>query len=532
MQTYFDKSLNVAGLKNPQNNFSVCTILQNSDDKRASITAYLGARYSRSADAMIDIAKEIAEAGTNAAERLEKIFHGYGHKSVGDMAQLFVCIENVPIFVSMHTFYVNPVYSGQERSTRYQDFSNPNYIKMPQNSDKKAIELYEQIIKYWISQYNKLKDKTYEALKSAYKVNTDNPKHASALRARSFDTVRYFIPLGVKTSFGIQMSARSFSEFISFFAASPLNTEQNIADMLLQLLGGKNQELLDKGYIPEADGLIRHTEPNHARNKSTQEVLTLIAKYIKPQKNKFNDLNKPITQLSDINVEHNVNIDILIHYALMLYPNADFEIDLKTAKKLGEKIGDILAKYHNHHTQIGNIAQTGAILIDGFADLGTLKDLNRHRSLERFIPIWEPNSKIQNEFERELDEMFALADYLDHPDLKNLKKEYEQAYIDGYKLIQEWLKQAPNLIDEQTFNEYTRYLVTHGHKTRYRMYGSLDDLQYTINLRTRNGGHISYRNLTYKWGIELAEKFPVFKGFMQNVTKVNPFDTFQFVDRS
>ena len=530
MQVYFDKSLHIAGIKDESTDFSVCTILQNPSEKRAAITAYLGARYSRSADAMIDIAREIKAAGTDAAARLEKIFHGYGHKSVGDMAQVFVCIENVPIFISMHTFYSNPVYSGQERSTRFQDFSKPNYIKLPKGTDKQAEELYTKVMNHWIQVYTQLKDKTYIALKRVYKVDEENPKQASALRARAFDTVRYFVPLGMKTSFGIQMSARSFGEFISFLGASPMKAEQQIAKMLLDLLSGNVKELSEQGYIPEADGLVRHTEPNLARVKSTGEILKLIAKYIKPIPNGL--VSKHITHGFKLSTKHDINLDIITHYALMLYPNANFELSKEQVHELNLKIGKILAKYHNHHVQIGNIAQTGAILFDGFADLGTLKDLNRHRSLERFIPVWEPTSNILGEFERSHKDMFGLADYLEHPELKDLRKEYEEAYLQGYELLAEWLEKAPNLVSQETFNEYTRYLLTHGHKTRYRIYGSLDDLQYTINLRTRNGGHIAYRNLTYHWGKKLAQKFPLFEGFLENIVPVDPFSREQFVDRS
>ena len=131
MKGTFRKDIQRASIESEDdwNQFKVHTLLENVNQKQPSINAYLGARYSRSADSIIDIASEIIKNNTDAAQRLEAIFHGYGHKSVGDMAQLFVCIENIPMFTAMKIFYLNSVISGQERSTRYQNFEEPNILK-------------------------------------------------------------------------------------------------------------------------------------------------------------------------------------------------------------------------------------------------------------------------------------------------------------------------------------------------------------------------------------------------------------------
>ena len=130
------------------NKFKVHTLLQNPGQKQPSINAYLGARYSRSSDSITDIAKEIIENNTDAAQRLENIFHGYGHKSVGDMADLFVCIENIPMFTAMKIFYLNAVIAGQERSTRYQNFESPEFVKIPKEicSDTNIRKEYDKIM--------------------------------------------------------------------------------------------------------------------------------------------------------------------------------------------------------------------------------------------------------------------------------------------------------------------------------------------------------------------------------------------------
>ena len=165
---------------------------------------------------IVDIASEIIKNNTDAAERLEKIFAGYGHKSVGDMADLFVCIENIPVPLAMKIFYSCPVISGQERSTRYQNFQYPEFVKIPKEvcSDREISKEYERIMLEQFKDYRELLKPTKEALSKFFKINEDSLQENSALTARTFDTVRYLLPYGHNTSGAFLMSARGWSDLI------------------------------------------------------------------------------------------------------------------------------------------------------------------------------------------------------------------------------------------------------------------------------------------------------------------------------
>lgn len=195
MKLSFRKDLHIATLKSESswNKFKLQALLQNCESKQPSINAYLGARYSRSADSVLDIASEIVENNTDAAERLEKIFSGYGHKSVGDMAELFVCLENIPMYTAMKVFYMTPVISGQERSTRYQNFQDPNFVKIPKEvcDDYEVSREYERIMLKEMKDYRELLGTTKDALKKHFRINEESPQELSALKARSFDVARY-----------------------------------------------------------------------------------------------------------------------------------------------------------------------------------------------------------------------------------------------------------------------------------------------------------------------------------------------------
>ena len=173
---------------------------------------------------------------------------------------------------------------------------------------------------------------------------------------------------------------------------------------------------------------------------------------------------------------------LLDHINLLISGNGRNEsiISDTLTRDLGRKIFSA----HTDRNQLGNILQSGTIRIASILDIGALKDFNRHRSLERFIPFLENNAEVRSIMKNG----FNLCDYLNHnTELQNLKDAYEKALSDTYSEIIK-MQIAWDLSLEQV-----RYLLPHAHKSPYRMYGSLDDMLYVQNLRIRPGGHINYR---------------------------------------
>jgi thymidylate synthase ThyX len=527
----FRKNLQIASLRSESlwNKFKVHTLLQNPTQKQPSINAYLGARYSRSSDSIVDIAKEIIENNTNAAERLENIFHGYGHKSVGDMADLFVCIENIPMFLAMKIFYLNSVISGQERSTRYQNFESPEFVKIPKEicTDREIRKEYEKIVLKQMADYRRLLKKTKVALKEYFKINEENRDEKGALQARSFDTARYLLPYGLNTSIATLMSARNWSELISYLNANDDVVDNEIGSLIFNLLGESDIEI--PKYIREADGLIRHTDANCCRRNSTKAILEYLSGKISKQKEYVNQG----CEIDSCLISYNENAveELITHYELLVNPlgsKDELEFDMEEGKKIGEIIFD----NHNHHNLIGNIGQSGAIKIEGMATLGTLKDLNRHRSFERFIPLFHDEMDIDNELDRRDEDCFFLCNYLNIKELSKLRKEYEKALTQTYSMIKKWRKASKEFMSEEVSREYTKYLLPHAHSTKYCFYSSFDDMQYTINLRVRRGGHIAYRTLVYRWLQLLNLQDSIWYPLLKATQKPDPSSKEQFMDRS
>jgi hypothetical protein len=323
------------------------------------------------------------------------------------------------------------------------------------------------------------------------------------------------------------MSARNWSELISYLNASDSVVENELGDLLYNLLGESKVEI--PGYIREADGLIRHTDANCCRRNSTKEVLEYIRKNISKQK-EYENMG---CECDSCSASYNSNTveDLITHYELLLNPLGSSE-ELEFDNNDEEVLGEILFENHNHHNLIGNLGQSGAIKIEGMATLGTLKDLNRHRSLERFIPLFHDQVDVDSELKRESNDCFFICNYLEIGELEGLRKEYEKSLVETYEMIKKWRKVSAQFMSNEVSKEYTKYLLPHAHSTRYCFYGSFDDLQYTINLRVRRGGHIAYRSLVYKWLELLNTVDSIWYPLLRSTEKPDPKSKEQFIDRS
>src|SRR5215211_7875022 len=88
------------------------------------IQAYALAKYSRSSQGMLE---SIAELSTQKAEQfLDTFYFQYGHRSIADLAHLVFGLEQISILAAM-AVVDEPVWDGQERSTRYQPFGKTGW---------------------------------------------------------------------------------------------------------------------------------------------------------------------------------------------------------------------------------------------------------------------------------------------------------------------------------------------------------------------------------------------------------------------
>src|SRR6478609_4623161 len=83
------------------------------------VQAYALAKYSRSSQSMLDSVRELN--AQRAEEFLETFYFQYGHRSIADLAHLVFGLEQISLLAAI-AVVDEPVWDGQERSTRYQPF--------------------------------------------------------------------------------------------------------------------------------------------------------------------------------------------------------------------------------------------------------------------------------------------------------------------------------------------------------------------------------------------------------------------------
>jgi thymidylate synthase ThyX len=522
----YDPKLSICSLQLEDwwHDIKVLSLLPGSRHRSAAINAYLGARYSRSDKSIWDIAKEVLEKDINPVERLEKIFAGYGHKSVGDMADIFVCMEKVPMLFIFKFFNMNSLGAGQARSTRYQDFSHPDLITLPEGVGNDEIrEEYDNILREEMYNYNSVLEETKQVLAKGFNVEDLEDK---CLCSRSFDTARYLLPLALKSSFGFLTTARKWSEIIALLSASNGVVDNEVALMLKELLSPSDKSDTNK-YVPEAAELIRHVEPDNSQIKSTKDVL----KYIKKLTSKQEKLTLSDSPTNDFEAKISTPADeyLMSNYEALLNPLGSVNEMIYENKDL-LKISEILSNYHDRHHILGNISNSRPYLFDGFCDIGSMRDLNRHRSMARFVPILY-DIDMDQELNRENKDTYYLCPYLYIKEANTLRKKYSEYLENTYQRIKDWRKKAKKVLSNTLLDEYTKYLLPMAHATRYRFSADLDSLQYTADLRTRNGGHIAYRELSYSWIAKASVEDPLLQRFVSKIEKPDFKSKEQFLDR-
>lgn len=481
-------------------------VLMNKGYKRAAQIAYLGARLSRSRDSIYDIIDSVSQNNVDSDSRIEKITVNYGHRSVGDMANINLFIDNVPMFTAMKLFYLIPALSGQENSTRYIDFSNYKYISPSINMSDSLTAEYHSIMKEMMELYDKAYVAYYDELRNYYK--PQNKREEQALTARSLDCARHFIPMGITTNLFIQASATQWSIVISKLRSSIYFVDRTVGECLYQLLSG-TEELEELGYVPEAPGLIRHADPNYKHRDMYQELLDQVKGY-----KEFTRKNLPA--LSGVMLYKSTVFSRLVKLFL--------DVDTLNEYSANSDIPFIqtMLKYCNRHTEMPALADFGQYNIRTFVDIGSLKDFNRHRSLERFIPYLEDEYRINRFLE------FEPSAYHNA-----LKLPLIDLLTEAQMLVNRISTLYTSILEEQKLDyvnpltpsvcEWIKYLLPHGVKMNAEFGMSLKDISYVYDLRVRPGGHINYRLEVEKW----AEILGVY-----NDLKAVNFERDQFYDRS
>lgn len=204
------------------------------DDLHPEDCAMLQALYSRSPASVEDHLTKVQ--GTGSGNFMSKFYVGYGHASIGDCGSTTLFIENYSMLAAK-AIQDNPLYSGQEASTRYLDFSVQPLIDPYEHPASMAI------LQGWMTMYNTWLPKIKTALAELHPFDETQYRSEkvwqNTIEARAFDTCRGLLPVGTSTLLSWSTNLRQARDRLMQLKTHPLAEVRALAQDVFQQLHAK-----------------------------------------------------------------------------------------------------------------------------------------------------------------------------------------------------------------------------------------------------------------------------------------------------
>jgi thymidylate synthase ThyX len=489
------------------------------------IQAYALAKYSRSAQRLRE---SIDELSTQRAEQfLNTFYFQYGHRSIADLAHIALAIENISMLAA---FYVvdEPLWDGQERSSRYQDFRKSGFYIPPALAEgSPEREEYTRALDYLLERYEFF---SAELLSVLTQVQTRPPEmspgdYKRTLRARAFDVARYFLPLATRTSVGQVTSARVLEQQISRLTGHAIAELHGIGAAIRQacqtpahnFLEGKlqaaweaasltqeqreqQQRALEEAGVVEvsvAPTLVKYTNPD------TYAPATLQAAY-----EQFGPRLHSVSAAPDLSASVTLvapETDLLESYAAgLLYLIDDQSRSYSQLQPLAHALSEEekqnlfmqSLQQRGQHDDWLRLHRLGYLLAyDLLVDFGALRDLHRHRRCIQLIP----DLKLHLGFDDPAT-IFQAGLGADGAALAA-----QQGLMDSYR---EAMEQAVETARRFAVPEFAAYLLPLGARQRALFKMDLAEAAYIIELRSGVAGHFAYRRAAYGMYSALCQRYP------------------------
>lgn len=455
-------------------------------------TAYGLARYSRSSAPARDTFTEMAEKilhGSEAMKRFFEVFYfQYGHASIADLAHVAMALENISIVAAIEAVD-EPVWDGQERSTRYQKFSAEGvHVPTVIQKNAKVVKSFHTAIQYSMAEYEQQNKELLLAVRAANPLPAKYPEGAykSATRARAFDIARYLLPLGSYTSVGQITSGRTLEKMISRLFSSQYSEvrelatdlkaacstpafnpfSKEIASLLKQVPDKKIVARLRKilKAVPPVPSLVKYTAPQPYVLDTKQAVAQLAKKYLKL---KTIDSSKDVTVFS--NQDPLVEAVTTLLYSVTHYSYGQIYAAVKQwPRQRQQEIYAAGVKHRGPHSELLRALDTHSLTFDLLMDIGSYRDMHRHRR----------TTQVMQDYTYE-------HGYTWHPELEK----YGNIY--AYQVAMDAICATGKRLDKQN-HEAGVYAMPLGCKVRFIMKMSWNELDYIGKLRTGKGRHLSY----------------------------------------
>lgn len=399
------------------------------------------AMYSRSPASIGDHVAKVNERGSQGF--MQTFYCGYGHDSIGDCAEGALYVEGVSMLMAKH-LQNNPLYRGQEASTRYLDFSKAEFIVPNENPVGRAY--VEKLRAFYIkarpvmvalfAQKNGVdmdavpeKDSEGKLTEAGKALNAAK----NAVNAKAFDVVRGFLPFGAATNVAVAMTLRQLRDHALWLQASDVDEACDVAEAMFEAL---------KGRYENSFGVKNEKEEVRVQREAREKV-------------QLEFRRKVVAELTDAELFDTLN---------WKGPQCSTTIDQAPKQPFLEILCDPRPCGLPAHMGVHLPVVKAEFLID----IGSYRDIQRQQSVSKNFPIATTHFGVE-------------PWYIDQ--LHDSLKEEAVALLGEAK---EASKAFDRTIDAQ-------YIVPMAYQVNFCMRGNWDKFDYITELRTKTTVHPTLR---------------------------------------
>ena len=214
------------------------------------------ALYSRSSQSVTEHAARVREVGSG--KFMAQFYVGYGHKSIADCGTTTLFLEGVSMLAAK-AVQDSQLYSGQETSSRYIDFS-----KQP-ICDPLGTEESAAILEDWMDFYREEMPKVKEHIRKQCPRSSEEKEglYERALGAWTFDVMRAFLPAGITTQLSWHTNLRQAWDRLSMLRYHPLPEIADLAETMLTTLATRYPSSFCFTSTPEEEQYAQYVMAHH-----------------------------------------------------------------------------------------------------------------------------------------------------------------------------------------------------------------------------------------------------------------------------
>ncbi|MDX2266548.1 MAG: FAD-dependent thymidylate synthase [Bryobacter sp.] len=446
----------------------------------AEKSAYALARYSRSADSIVDSLDWVKTH--DSAKFLDSFYFQYGHASIADLGHLGLCWENISELAATE-IEDEPLWDGQAKSTRYQDFSKLGFVTPPEFAGETAAQ-YQAAAKALLAAYEQLHALKLAELREALaRPEAMKPDaYERNLAARAFDVARYTLFLGIPTNVGQVTSIRTLEKQIRRLKSLGYQELAQLGDLAGQTIAQPPACLWHESVgEPVAPTLAKYIDPDTHPPQATADLAQWAAQNL-PAAAASDAAGAP----KDVDLLKPQHTEAAI-VASLLYPVTTrpyrelYDWAVEAGEAIRREVIDTAQRSRGRHDEILRAFRGAPFVYDIVMDIGAYRDMHRHR---RCVQLRQAYTA---------DLGYALPEAFSEGAIRT-------TYVRAMEAATEAFHRLPQ--------PGAQYVLPFGMKGRFLFQMDFAEAEYIAKLRSGVKGHFSYRTVAWRMKEEMEKLEP------------------------